>query len=239
MEATESPTPRKRERRIVRNGGLSMVIGGVLVLLTLPLIPTLIPSLAPATVQAGLQALQSQGTVYVTTWILYLASDLLYLVAFPALYYVLKTISRPVLLLAVVLNTLFVVLDARFDIPLRLYLVQLSDSYLSASSTSQQASVLSSAQFVMNAANLLALVATLLQFSAVIGASFVILKSGRFRKSIGYIGIATGVVSILFVPAFVAGSQLAGLFNIGGFVLLVVWSLTAGLRLHRLAKSPP
>jgi len=43
------------------------------------------------------------------------------------------------------------------------------------------------------------------------------------------------IVAILFIPAFVGGgAQLAGLFNFGGFVLMVIWSVGAGFRLRKL-----
>jgi len=75
---------------------------------------------------------------------------------------------------------------------------------------------------------------------AVIIASLVMLKSGTFKRAISYLGVVCGVVAILFVPAFVGGgAQLAGLFNIGGFVLLVVWSLGAGFRLRRVGLPKP
>ncbi len=238
MQTNMGPTSPGQGRKFVKYGGLSLILAGILVLLTLPLIPTLLPSLAPPTVLAGLQALQTQGLAYSVTWILYLTSDLLFLVAIPGIYFVFKRASRSVLLIAVVFNTLFVALDVGLDIPLRLYLVQLSNSYQKAAASQlDQGSILSSAQSVMNTSNLVALAATLLQLSAVILVSYAMIKSGRFRRSVGYIGVATGLIAILFVPAFVVGSQLAGLFNIVGFVLLVIWSVSGGLRLRVLARA--
>ena len=87
----------------------------------------------------------------------------------------------------------------------------------------------------MDLANLTALVATFLQFSAIILASYAMLKSQTFKKSLGYIGILSGVIGLLFIPTFAIGSMLAGLFNIGGFIFLVVWSLLVGLKLYKLS----
>src|SRR5438445_8272679 len=109
------------------------------------------------------------------------------------------------------------------------------ESYAAAQTSAQQASVSAAAQAIMNASNLVALVATAFQFSAVIIASSIMLKSGSFKRSISHLGVACGVIAILFIPAFVGGgAQLAGLFNIGGFALLVVWSVGAGYRLRKL-----
>lgn len=58
-------------------------------------------------------------------------------------------------------------------------------------------------------------------------------KNPHFGMRLAYIGIATGIVALLFIPAFIAGTQLAGLFNIGGFVLLAVWSIMVGIKLRR------
>jgi len=139
-------------------------------------------------------------------------------------------------LVGIVLNSLFVVLDVALDIPLRLSLVSLAASYSASQLPSQLTSASAAAQTAMDASNLVALFATVFQFSAVIIASLVMLKSGSFRRGICYVGILCGVVAILFIPAFVGGgAQLAGLFNIGGFVLLVVWSLGSGYKLRKLA----
>jgi hypothetical protein len=43
------------------------------------------------------------------------------------------------------------------------------------------------------------------------------------------------VLGLLFIPAFAVGSMLSGLFNIGGFVFLVIWSLLVGLKLYKLS----
>jgi hypothetical protein len=212
-----------------------MVLAGILVLATVPLIPALIPSLAPATVQAGLESLQTQGALYTAVWVLYLVSDLFFLVAFFGLRKALTKMSGSVVLLMVGLNTLFVVLDVVLDIPLRLYLVVLSNAYYAQGA--DQAGILASAQFTVQASNLVALVATVCQFAAVIIAGYLMTRSGSFRRGVGYLGILAGLVAILFVPAFVAGSQLAGLFNLAGFVLLGVWSILAGLKLRGLLKA--
>ena len=62
-----------------RAGGIALIVAGILVLITLPIIPMIIPSLAPASVPAGLDSIRSQSLLYGTTWGLYLVSDLLYL----------------------------------------------------------------------------------------------------------------------------------------------------------------
>jgi len=224
-----------QERRILRTGGASVILAGVLVLATIPLIPVLIPSLNPPSTQAGLQALQTQGTLYSITWALYLVSDLLYLIGFFALYSALKPVARALVSAAVVLNTGFVALDVGLDIPLRLSLVGLSSSYASAQA-GQQAGFVAAAQQALDQSNVVALAATLLQFLALILASYSLLKRPEFRKRFAYVGFACGLVALLFIPAFLAQSQLAGLFNIAGFLLLVVWSLGVGSTLYRLGN---
>jgi hypothetical protein len=86
----------------------------------------------------------------------------------------------------------------------------------------------------MDLANLTALVATFLQFSAIILASYAMLKSQTLKKSAAYAGMVSGVLGLLFIPTFSAGSMISGLFNIGGFVFLVIWSSLAGYRLYKL-----
>ncbi len=224
---TDATRPRLRKL-----GTASLIVAGLLVLATIPLIPQIIPSLAPTSAQAGLAALESEGLLYGATWVLYLVSDLLYLVAFFALYYVLRPISVGTAKIVVSMNTVFVVIDVALDIPLRLWLILLSNSYASAPSNAQQ--IIAAADFAISASNQVALVATLFQFVALILVSYLMAKAPAFGKRVAYIGVAAGIVSLLFIPAFLSGvQQLAGLFNIGGFVLLVAWSLLAGLKLRR------
>ncbi len=231
----EVGTPGQKDRKgLYRTGAISVLVAGVLVLITVPLIPQLLPSLAPPTVQAGLQALQSQGSLYATTWGLYLVSDLLYVIVFPALFFALKQVNRTMMLVAVILNTLFVGLDVGIDIPLRLSLIGVSNSFSSSTGGAQQA-YLATAQSTMDAANITALVATLMQFVALILASFVMTRSHSFRRSTGYVGIVSGILALLFIPAFALGSpSAAGILNLGGFIFLGLWSLLAGYRLRKL-----
>ena len=217
------------KKGLFRAGALSMMVAGVLVLATLPLIPILIPSLAPSSTQSGLQSLQSQGLLYEAMWGLYLVSDILYLIAFPALFYALKYVKRGVVLTAVIFNVVFVALDVGLQIPLRLSLVGLSSLYAAA----PQASVLASAQFAVNLSNTAALVATFFQFFAVILASYPMPKSLAFGRSSAYVGVVTGILALLFIPAYALGSPLAGFFNIAGFAFLAIWSLLVGYRLRK------
>src|SRR2546426_7554444 len=170
-------------RGLYQAGGIGMIAAGLLVLVTLPLIPTLIPSLAPATMQSGLESIQSQRLLFGTTW--------------------------------------------GVDIPLRLSLIGLSNSYASANPAGQAAYV-ATAQLAMDLANIGALIATFVQFAAVILVSYAMLRDTRFRRSAAYVGMACGILAFLVIPTFVLGSQLSGLFNLGGFVLLVIWSVMVG-----------
>src|SRR3989442_812698 len=119
-----APTPErtldKRWTGYYRAGAISLIIAGILVLITLPLIPLLIPSLAPSSVQSGLTSIQSQSLLFGTTWGIYLVSDLLYLIAFPALYFALRQANRTVTLIAAIFSMVFVAVDGGVDIPLRL-----------------------------------------------------------------------------------------------------------------------
>ncbi len=82
----------------------------------------------------------------------------------------------------------------------------------------------------MDVSGITTLIATFLQFAAVTLASYAMLKGRVFKKSSGYIGIVCSILALLFIPSITLGSMmLAGLFNIGGFVFLVIWSIIVGL----------
>src|SRR5712692_3678385 len=181
-------------RGLCQAGGIGMVAAGLLVLATLPLIPVLIPSLAPASVQAGLESIHSQSLLFGAMWGLYLVSDLLYLIPFPALSVVLRQHSRAATLIALIFNSLFVTIDVAVDIPFRLSLIGLSSSFASANPAGQAAYV-ATAQLAMDLANITALVATFVQFAAVILVSYAMLRDTRFRRSTAYVGIVSGILA--------------------------------------------
>src|SRR3989442_1130476 len=110
-------------------------------------------------------------------------------------------------------------------------LICLSNSYASANPAGQAAYV-ATAQLAMDLANITALIATFVQFAAVILVSYALLRDTRFRRSAAYVGMACGILALQFIPTFVLGSQLSGLFNLGGFLFLVIWSVMAGWTLH-------
>src|SRR5207245_6597880 len=114
-----------------------------------------------------------------------------------------------------IFTAMFVTIDVGVDIPTRLALISLSNSYTS-SSGAQQAAYLATGSLTMDFANLTALVATFLQFLAVIIVSYAMLREPAFGKRSGYVGIGAGILGLLFIPAFIVGTQLSGLFNIGG-----------------------
>ena len=218
---------------LTRAGGLSLIAAGVLVLVTIPLIPMLVPSLAPASTESGLQSIKTQAVLYGITWGLYLVSDLLFVVAFLGLFALLRRTNAAAALIATIFTVMFVTIDVGIDIPLRLALIGLGNSYASATSAPQQAAYVATAQLTMDMANLTAIVATFLQFFAVILVSVPMLRDPRFGRRSAYVGIAGGILGLLFIPTFALGSQLSGLFNIGGFILLVIWSLLVGVVLYR------
>jgi hypothetical protein len=81
-----------------------------------------------------------------------------------------------------------------------------------------------------------ALIATFFQFFAVILASDA-MKSSSFGRRPAYVGIVCGVLALLFIPAFAFVSQLSDLFNIAGFIFLVIWCLLTGNSLRKLGQN--
>src|SRR5438128_12280822 len=77
----------------------------------------------------------------------------------------------------------------------------------------------------MDLANITVLIATFVHFSAVILVSYAMLRETPFRRTAAYVGIVGGIVALLFIPTFVLGSPLSGLFNLAGVVLLFIWSV--------------
>ena len=100
---------------------------------------------------------------------LYLVSDILYGIAFFSLYHALKQLSVNLARIFFTLNTIFVIVDVAVDIPLRLYLIELSSSYATGGNARQ---IVSSANTVISTSNDVALVATFFQFLALIVASY-------------------------------------------------------------------
>src|SRR5438128_12502684 len=97
----------KRWSGYYKAGSIGVIIAGILVLVTLPLIPILLPSLAPSSVQSGLTSIQSQSLLFGMTWGIYLVSALLCLIAFPAVFVAPRQANRTVTLIAAIFNMVF------------------------------------------------------------------------------------------------------------------------------------
>lgn len=170
-----------------------------------------------------------------TTWweILGLSvfTDLLYVPVALALYLVLQTVNKNMMLLAAVFMGTFVVLDLAITWGHYASILQLYADYASSADSAHRSACLAAAQYAA------AVLSTRLEiFYAIVTAStgilltgFVMLKS-TLGKVEAYLGIVTGILGVLAL----SGSYAA---IIGNALLATIWFLLVGIRLLKLARG--
>ena len=164
---------------------------------------------------------------------LYLFATLGELLLMPAglgLYLSLKDVKKSRMLIAtgIGLAAVPMFLASRGQI---ISLLLISDKYVATTSETLRAAYIASATFALARENIYATMAMVLLNVAVIIVGYTMLK-GVFGKSIGYLGIVAGVITI-FAPLLVTmGAPI--IIPITGLVLSGIWNIVAGVKLYKL-----
>ncbi len=205
-----------------------MVFGITQILLVLALIASGPP---PSNAAMYLQALTASRTPYLIRSALFYLVDILILPVTLAIFFVLKGVNRSRALLASALLLLGAAVDlaAGFNTSLP----SLADGYAAATTDAQRAAFLAAAQSAIATGNATGLLVILLISIGVVMIGSVMLKS-IFTKRVAYLGLATGIVGIIWS----AGSSFSSIIEIlilVYFLLLAIWLFAIGARLYRLS----
>lgn len=153
-----------------------------------------------------------------------------------ALYFALKSVNAPVMLMATVFVGLFVILDLALTWTNFAALIALSGPYLAATNDAQRGVFVTAALYPSSVvgSNLL-FVYNSLTLAVGILLTSVVMRQGLFSKRSAYVGVATGVLGIVAVASSFFSSSVSGLAIIFTSVLTLVWYLMVGYKLYRFA----
>jgi hypothetical protein len=213
-------------------GGVSAVLGGVLVFICVALAFAL--GSPPSGGQAVLNYLSGKTTLAYTLYGLFIVADMLTVPVVLALYLALKRVNKNAMLAAAVFAGLGTILDLGVTTISWIGLITLSQNYAAATSSVQSAAYVAAANYVLAVTAVSAPIFSIVISS--IGAliiSLVMLK-GIFNKATAYMGIAASIVGFIYGIS-VFGPSLT-IFLIIAFLLNGIWYLLLGYRLYRLGK---
>ncbi len=153
-----------------------------------------------------------------------------------ALYFALKSINAPAMLIATAFVGLFVILDLALTWTNFAVLISLSGPYASAADDAQRAVFATAALYPSSVvgSNLLFVYNSLTLAVGILITGLVLLRS-VFGKRSASVGVATGVLGIAAVASSFFSSSVSGMAIILTSVLTLVWYLMVGYKLYRLA----
>jgi len=215
-----------------RAGGLSLILGGVLFVLSLPLTALSISALAPSSAVAGLQALQTQATVYGSLVGTGIALDLFLIAGLATLYFVLRGKSPVGALAAILFGLIGLGVDLATDLPLRYTQIAVSREYAAATSDVQRSGILAAYQLAIDYTNITTLMATFLLGMAFAFVGYAMLKDkGMFGVLTSYLGLLNGLLLVISVPLF-AYPAVFGVLFFADSLVAAAFSLLAGRKLY-------
>jgi hypothetical protein len=229
-EVARRPDPSWRS--LYRAGGVS----GILIVVPY-LVAIVLVSVAPPPLESSgdttLQYIASHRWLYIIEQVLWSAPGVLALVVFLALYMALKHLDKGYAAIAALIGISSWALT--LALPTTgggaLVLVYLSDQYSAATTAEQRTALATISEGVIAENNTPSLVGVLTTVGILL-ISLVMIK-GVFPRWTAYLGVATGVIGIVsetLRPLLGVGYSLYG-------VLLLVWFVTIGWKLFRLARG--
>jgi hypothetical protein len=153
-----------------------------------------------------------------------------------ALYFALRNINTPAMLIATAFVGLFVILDLALTWTNFAALIALSGPYMAATNDAQRVVFVTAALYPSSVvgSNLL-FVYNSLTLAVGILLTSVVMRQGLFSKRSAYVGVATGVLGIVAVASSFFSSSVSGMAIILTSVLTLVWYLMVGYKLYRFA----
>jgi hypothetical protein len=221
-----------------RVGGVSALALGISYIIMIALyVPAGTP---PSSAEARLSYLAVNPTAWWAILGLSVLTDFLFIPFALSLYVALKRLNRGAMLVATACMGLFVVLDLAITWPNYASLIVLSGNYAAATTDAQRSAIVAAASYpsTVTESSLLAVYIIVVPGIGILITGLVMLK-GIFRKSTAYLGVASGILSIVSAvgPFF---ASFLGAIVIVASALLTIWVLVVGYRLYRLGitRSP-
>jgi hypothetical protein len=228
--AAAGPDPSWRD--LYRVGGGAALLATVVYVAAL-IVTFTVPEAPTAGGAATLEYIAGHRSVYILEQILWLGPSVLLTVLFLALYPALKHLNKSWAAIGAVLGIVSWAVTLAYPAtgggaPALIYL---SDQYVAATTDPQRAAFAAAAEGFI-AQNYVATLMGVLEAAGVLIISLV-MRRGRFRRSVVYLGIATGAIGIICE----ALKPVLGLAYITYGLLLFVWLVAIGWTLLRLGHD--
>jgi hypothetical protein len=220
--------PDPKWNTIYRIAGPAMLSVGILYLLLGVFTVSLRIPPTPGT--ADLPTFAAHATGGTVTFGLFMVTDLLLIPALLALYFALRGVNRPIVLVGSGLLAVFIVMDLVVTEPNWLNLYSLAYSYVHTSSPVQAAGFLASAKTALELVPITNALSYVISSAALLLLSIALLRS-VFGRAVARIGMGINAAGVLagfgyFIPAF-APLITAVLFAFG------LWMILLGARFYR------
>ena len=216
------------ERQWCRWGGFSALVVAFGYLAVIPVFAWV--GAPPADGAAWFRYLPGKTTAWWIILWLSVFTDLCYLPVALALYFVLRRVSRNLMLAATILMHLFVVLDLTVTWVHHASLLALFHRYTIASDGAGRAAYLAAAEYASAAlATPIFIVYAIVVPSVSILLAGIVMLQGKFSRACAYAGLITGLLGIFSLSGFYP-------FVVGNALGATLWFLLVGLKLLRLSR---
>lgn len=214
-------------------GGICMVLAGIAILGVAFLSIVIGPP--PSGGEEYLSALARHTLLAEVNFGLFAFADFMLLLGTMAVYLSLKHIARNAMLVAAALLVLFVLLDLAITELNSLALVALTQHYASATTDALRSAYVAAADYALATLPIGTFMSYFVSSVGLLIASVVMLR-GVFSKPTAFAGIVASVTGIVG-GFYLAIPPLAALLT-PSLIAFALWSILAGLRLHRLGGLP-
>ncbi len=211
-------------------GGVSAMLGGILIVITLPFFYAVSSAFPPSSGLEAMKAITGNKLFFLASEGLGTLFTILLLPFAFALYLALKGVNRSYMLIASALIGVGILLFL-VDTAVASSLASLSDGYVAATGA-QQAAYIAIADLAQGTRTALFVLGAIPMAVGILITGLVMLK-GVFSKWIAYIGVSAGILGLEPFPIPALGI-LGVIIVAGGAILFIIWVLVVGYKLYKL-----
>jgi|GEM_PF-1525425 len=214
---------------VIRWGGLSLFIAGVIVIVFVISV-----GVFQVTLPLNVEEVLRDPFVPTSLFVITLVGEVLLFPGFLALYFTLRDDDRLKMFMATTLGAFSVIMFLASR-GLIISLGQVSGRYLNTTDPTMKAAYLAAAEVAERTQNVYSTIALIFLSLAAILVGLVMLKGKIFSKPISYIVILSGVFTI-FTP-FAVNLGIPLVISLIGLGLMLIWQITVGIQLYKLGKE--
>jgi len=234
-KSVETPTPSvaPRWKGFLRSSGILAIIMGLLWVAVTYTEMALYPHGVPTTVTGFLQLFSQHQSLAATSWSIWIVADIIFVPITVALYITLRPASKNLAVGGAIVTLAFCIYDPLVSELQSLRLVSYSQAYMTATTESAKASVITNATGIVNALPLMTFISYFLTIGPLLFA-IAMLKSNSFRRGTSVFGIVTNMMAVIGAfNAIGVNSIIVGLFFLVSVPAVALWFIIVGTQMLR------